>query len=136
MNDSVPSTHNSEVGRNLNWLCTSLGVFCIKIVDDLTSDCLCIFKMFRSHGPDQEVFSKTTTTTTTTTAIPLSKTDDPPSIISVADLLYISNQVAAGVLYLASQHFIHRDLATRNCLVGDKLRIKVWTGTLSWSIKL
>lgn len=27
--------------------------------------------------------------------------------------------------YLASQHFVHRDLATRNCLVGDKMIVKI-----------
>lgn len=27
--------------------------------------------------------------------------------------------------YLASQHYIHRDLSTRNCLVGDRLTIKI-----------
>ncbi|KAH6919694.1 hypothetical protein HPB50_029318 [Hyalomma asiaticum] len=27
--------------------------------------------------------------------------------------------------YLASQHFVHRDLATRNCLVGDMLVVKI-----------
>lgn len=27
--------------------------------------------------------------------------------------------------YLASQHFVHRDLATRNCLVGDQMVVKI-----------
>ena len=26
---------------------------------------------------------------------------------------------------MASQHFVHRDLATRNCLVGDRLVVKI-----------
>ncbi|XP_064461466.1 high affinity nerve growth factor receptor-like [Ornithodoros turicata] len=47
----------------------------------------------------------------------------PPLIL--ADLLKISTQVAAGMEYLASQHFVHRDLATRNCLVGDMLVVKI-----------
>ena len=34
-------------------------------------------------------------------------------------------QVARGVEYLATQHFVHRDLATRNCLVGGELRVKI-----------
>ncbi|XP_054714473.1 BDNF/NT-3 growth factors receptor-like [Uloborus diversus] len=45
--------------------------------------------------------------------------------LSISDLIFISCQIAAGVEYLASQHFVHRDLATRNCLVGDDLTVKI-----------
>lgn len=27
--------------------------------------------------------------------------------------------------YLASHHFVHRDLATRNCLVGEAMVVKI-----------
>jgi serine/threonine protein kinase len=37
----------------------------------------------------------------------------------------MSVQVAAGMEYLATQHFVHRDLATRNCLVGDGFVVKI-----------
>ena len=33
--------------------------------------------------------------------------------------------VAKGLKYLASHRLIHRDVATRNCLVGDDLTIKI-----------
>lgn len=40
-------------------------------------------------------------------------------------MLHIAGQIASGMAYLASQHFVHRDLATRNCLVGANLLVKI-----------
>lgn len=41
------------------------------------------------------------------------------------DLLMVANQISSGMEYLASQRFVHRDLATRNCLVGNNLTVKI-----------
>ena len=44
----------------------------------------------------------------------------PPST-----LLYMALQIAMGIQYLASLRFVHRDLATRNCLVGANYLVKI-----------
>uniref|UniRef100_T1JCR9 receptor protein-tyrosine kinase n=1 Tax=Strigamia maritima TaxID=126957 RepID=T1JCR9_STRMM len=44
---------------------------------------------------------------------------------SLKQLTNMAWQIASGGQYLASQHFIHRDLATRNCLVNKKLTVKI-----------
>jgi len=48
-----------------------------------------------------------------------------PEVLEIADCLHIATQIAAGMEYLASHHYIHRDLATRNCLVGEHLTVKI-----------
>ena len=40
-------------------------------------------------------------------------------------LLYMGVQIASGMHYLASRKFVHRDLATRNCLVGKDFIVKI-----------
>ncbi|XP_076014558.1 BDNF/NT-3 growth factors receptor-like [Genypterus blacodes] len=68
-------------------------------------------KFLRSHGPDAVLMS-----------------DGQHSILvelTQSQMLHIAQQIAAGMVYLASQHFVHRDLATRNCLVGENLLVKI-----------
>ncbi|XP_025424056.1 tyrosine-protein kinase transmembrane receptor Ror-like [Sipha flava] len=46
-------------------------------------------------------------------------------IVDKDALLIISLQISAGMKYLATQRFVHRDLACRNCLVGHDLTVKI-----------
>lgn len=48
-----------------------------------------------------------------------------PERLSIKNLVDISLDVACGLAYLSTNHYVHRDLATRNCLVNANLKVKI-----------
>ncbi|XP_008568505.1 PREDICTED: high affinity nerve growth factor receptor isoform X2 [Galeopterus variegatus] len=68
-------------------------------------------RFLRSHGPDAKLLA--------------GGEDVAPGPLGLGQLLAVATQVAAGMVYLAGLHFVHRDLATRNCLVGQGLVVKI-----------
>uniref|UniRef100_A0A8C8VMR2 Tyrosine-protein kinase receptor n=1 Tax=Pelusios castaneus TaxID=367368 RepID=A0A8C8VMR2_9SAUR len=66
-------------------------------------------KFLRAHGPDAVLMAE----------------GNHLAELTQSQMLHIAQQIAAGMVYLASQHFVHRDLATRNCLVGENLLVKI-----------
>ncbi|KAE8588289.1 hypothetical protein XENTR_v10022448 [Xenopus tropicalis] len=68
-------------------------------------------RFLRSHGPDAKILDN--------------GNGQPYGQLNLTQMLQIASQIASGMVYLASLHFVHRDLATRNCLVGNNLVVKI-----------
>ena len=43
-----------------------------------------------------------------------------PALLTLSEQVQIALDVAQGCRYLEQQHYIHRDIAARNCLVSSK----------------
>ncbi|CAL8077742.1 unnamed protein product [Orchesella dallaii] len=56
--------------------------------------------------------------------------------LSHREMLGIARQVAGGMVYLSDRSFVHRDLATRNCLIDETMVVKIADFGLSQKIYL
>ncbi|XP_067142021.1 inactive tyrosine-protein kinase 7-like isoform X1 [Centruroides vittatus] len=54
-----------------------------------------------------------------------------PPPLSTAQIIGICHQVSLGMEYLSNHRFVHKDIATRNCLVSSRLNVKISSPSLS-----
>uniref|UniRef100_A0A8D0BW37 Discoidin domain-containing receptor 2 n=1 Tax=Salvator merianae TaxID=96440 RepID=A0A8D0BW37_SALMN len=82
----------------------------------INDDPLCMITEYMENGDLNQFLSRQE---------PQSLSDNSTPSVSFENLKLIAIQITSGMKYLSSLNFVHRDLATRNCLVGKNYTIKI-----------
>ena len=117
LKSDAPSTTKEAFEKEVNFMSQLTDRNVIRILGVCHEDTSFIMMEYMEKGDLNQYLQKFKT---------LSATDsEPQGQITARTLVHIVTQIASAMKYLASHNYVHRDLATRNCLVGPNYLVKI-----------
>lgn len=96
----------------------------VRLLGVCRDDPMCMIVEYMANG-DLNQFLKEREPEPNTYVNQSRKRSSNSQFVSLHALFYMAKQVAAGMKYISSLNYVHRDLATRNCLVGHAYTVKI-----------
>ena len=117
LKSDAPSTTKEAFEKEVNFMSRLTDRNVIRILGVCYEDTPFIMMEYMAKGDLNQYLQKFRTLSTTDS--------EPQGQITTSTLVHIATQIASAMKYLASHNFVHRDLATRNCLVGPNYLVKI-----------
>ena len=117
LKSDAPSTTKEAFEKEVNFMSRLTDRNVIRILGVCYEDTPFIMMEYMEKGDLNQYLQKFKTLSTTDS--------EPQGQITTSTLVHIATQIASAMKYLGSHNFVHRDLATRNCLVGPNYLVKI-----------
>ena len=117
LKSGAPSTIKEAFEKEVNFMSRLTDKNVIRILGVCYEDTPFIMMEYMEKGDLNQYLQKFKTLSTTDS--------EPQGQITTSTLAHIATQIASAMKYLASHNYVHRDLATRNCLVGPNYLVKI-----------
>ena len=113
----APSTIKEAFEKEVKFMSRLTDINVIRILGVCYEDTPFIMMEYMEKGDLNQYLQRFKTLSTTDS--------EQQGQITTRTLVHMAIQIASAMKYLASHNFVHRDLATRNCLVGPNYLVKI-----------
>ena len=117
LKSDAPNATKEAFEKEVNFMSRLTNINVIRILGVCYEDTPFIMMEYMEKGDLNQYLQKFKTLSTTDS--------EPQGQITTSTLVHMTAQIASAMKYLASHNFVHRDLATRNCLVGPNYLVKI-----------
>ena len=117
LKSDAPSTTKEAFEKEVNFMSRLTDRNVIRILGVCYEDTPFIMMEYMEKGNLHQFLQKFKTLST--------NDSEQQGQITTSTLVHIATQIASAMKYLTSHNFVHRDLATRNCLVGPNYLVKI-----------